>query len=195
MRYVVGAGMLVAAALWPAPGRGGMIVQRTRLDGANAVRIGQHTHTLDGWLAFRQENPAWFAENRPRLGRGLALGKAALMARRAINPRRFDYYHCILGYLLADPDPDTDEPAVPQGESQTTLPPSVIPPGNPGGPTTDGGGGNPPGDPDTPAAVVPEPSAWVLAATGLAGVGLARLLRARRGSPRSSGPGAVTSCG
>lgn len=154
MRRALLMALLGIAAAAPTTGRGGMIVRRTRENGANAIRIGSQIWTLDRWIDFRTSNPGWFAEQNPRLGQALGMGKSALIARRSLNPRRFDYYHQSLGYLLADPF--TDKPAL--MTNLPVAPPSVflngpVKPPAPPDPLAPGGSGGP-----TPiASAVPEP--------------------------------------
>lgn len=181
------------------PARGGLIVHRTRENGANAVRFRGRTYTLDRWIERRGDNPRRFDAARPQLGHALAMGKLALIERRARNPVRFDHYHHCLGWLLADAFPDEAFPsatppipiAPPRG--QDLLPPGSPPavsaeeigPGStpPVGPSG-GGMSTPPGP--GPGAAVPEPSGLALLASAAAGwclFGLARRLR-----PRPAGP-------
>jgi hypothetical protein len=184
MRNILWAGILLVAALEPVSARGGMIVRRTREDGANAIRLGAHKLTLDDLLDIRAAKPGWFAEHNPRLDRALDLGKTALIDRRAENPRRFDHYHPFLGYLLADPD--RDEPLVindidPGPPPVTTPPDSLVPPPPPPGDP----GGDTPEPPPVPA--VPEPAAWVGMAWMIAAAGCYLRMR-RRSLIRSRGP-------
>lgn len=188
------AAMAAMAALVPASARASLIVHRTRDNGANAVRIGSHTFTIDRWIQLRQTNPGWFARNMPRVGRALDMGKDALLARRDRNPRRFDRYHRYLGWLLRDPHEDvltsTGEPPAPRPIPPLPTPPVVVPPSPPEPPPggSGGGGGGHPG-----VQAVPEPSSWVLAALGGAALGLGnrrgrRWLAGRipsRGRPRA----------
>jgi hypothetical protein len=161
---------MLATALLTGPARAALIIERTRENGANALRIGPHTFTLDRWIDFRQTNPQWFAQNAPRLGWALSKGKDYLLERRARNPRRFDYYHPFLGWLLRDPFPDeltnTGGPL-----PSLSVPPSV-PPITPQSPPSGIGGNNPPGP-----QVVPEPASWILISSAAVGLGLQRLVR------------------
>jgi hypothetical protein len=102
------------------------------------------------------------------------------MARRPINPDRFDRYHPLLGHLLAGEVLDDAPPAVPPTLPEAPTPPACVP-----GicPPTDTGAG-----PGSPPAVVPEPPSaamlvlaalpllLALAAARVGGRPLARLL-------------------
>jgi hypothetical protein len=173
MRNTLFAAILAVLSLGPSAD-GGMIVRRTRLDGANAIRFGRRTLNLDGFIDFRQTNPGWFAEHNPKLGRALTRGKETLIARRELNPGRFDRYHPCLGYLLADPFTDEPEPGTVPDPTPIppTLSPEVLKP--PPGDVPDGGD-----DPPPPPGVetVPEPATWGMIASALGGLGLVHAAR------------------
>ncbi len=127
--------------------------------------------------------------------------------RRNLNPARFDYYHPVLGPILAE------NQQIQTQTNPTPLPGQIIPPppgqgdgGNGGGggtpsPTPPGGViptppdnpppppiGSIPTPPDNPPPVaVPEPGSIVLILAGMGVLGLSRLRSIRRGRARIAG--------
>jgi len=180
-------------------------------------------YTIEGLLARRALNPARFDFYHPELGKFLARDEQLRMAcamgipalngliaptayhrylefRRSLNPARFDFYHPILGVILAEDErlrmtPCPPMPTIRMPGPGRILPPPVgvvggvtipgrRPPGVGGGVNNHGGPPPPTGGPPPPPTVtqiaVPEPASVVLfclGAAGLLGPALARRFR------------------
>ncbi len=138
----------------------------------NAVRVGGETQTLLELLDRRAEAPRRFDANHPRLGMALSLGVEGLLERQELNERRFNRWHPIIAYLLADYTPDgSDLGGLGGGRTPLVLPSIPDPLASSIGPTP---------------MVVPEPASLGMVATALAALGWGSY---RIGRPRRSAKG------
>lgn len=92
--------LLMALAVPAVAGAGP--VSFTQSHGANAIRVHGNTYTLSGLVTARNRNPHWLQRVLPRVAHQLARGVDYLRLRRGINPGRFDRFHRIAGWLLAN---------------------------------------------------------------------------------------------
>ncbi len=166
-------------------------------------------YTIDSLHAIRNQNPVAFDRRYPDIGKililddrlraamaqcsgslnGLLPATAAnhyLHYRRSLDPARFDYFHPVLGAILAEDDAlrTKTNPCPAPGEvipppPPTTPPPTNVPPGtpNPKPPIGEGGGGTPP--PTSGGKAVPEPTGLVLLLIGLSAMGVCHGIRTR----------------
>lgn len=117
---------------------------------------------------FLAGGPSLWSHTTPRIPRGLALPRMAdglpapglfldfLLYRRALNPRRFDHHHPIVGPLLASDLPALPPLSVPVAFPQTVGPAPLIRPST---------------------QRVPEPSGLLIGGVILAGVAFVRRWR------------------
>lgn len=151
----------IVACAWPGTdARAGHVsAGLTREDGMNAVRLGGQTHTLLELIDRRSQAPARFDQNHPRLGMALSLGIEGLLERQALNERRFNRWHPLIAYLMADHTPDGRDFGGLGGDPRIThvLPSIPDPLASSIGPTP---------------MVVPEPGSLLLVLSALTTIGL-----------------------